>query len=63
MPVEDVKKASVSDLFHKLSSNVNGLSDVEAKKRIQQYGYNEIPEKKVNSILKFLDISGGRFHG
>jgi H+-transporting ATPase len=59
MPVEDVKKASVSDLFHKLSSNVNGLSDVEAKKRIQQYGYNEIPEKKVNSILKFLKYFWG----
>jgi uncharacterized membrane protein len=54
MPVEDVKKASVTDLFHKLSSNVNGLTSVEVKKRIQQYGYNEIPEKKIKPLLKFL---------
>ncbi len=56
---EDVKKATVSELFHKLSSNVNGLSAVEAKKRIQEYGYNEIPEKKTNPFLKFLKYFWG----
>ncbi len=33
---------------------VAGLSDEEAKKRIEQYGYNEITAKKRNPVLVFL---------
>lgn len=33
--------------------SVNGLSSEEAEKRISEYGYNEVPEKKPNLILKF----------
>jgi H+-transporting ATPase len=54
MDADDIKKASVEEMFTKLSSQKNGLSTDEAQKRIQQYGFNEIPEKKVNPILKFL---------
>jgi H+-transporting ATPase len=50
----DAKKATVSELFRKLSSSESGLSVAEARKRIQEYGYNEIPEKKTNPFLKFL---------
>jgi H+-transporting ATPase len=57
--VEDAKKVTVAELFRKLSSNENGLTAVEARKRIEQYGYNEIPEKKVNPILKFLKYFWG----
>ena len=59
MTVEDAKKATVSELFRKLSSSESGLSVGEAKKRIQEYGYNEIPEKKTNPFLKFLKYFWG----
>ena len=51
---EDTRKAGVSEFLRKLSSSETGLSAVEAKKRIQEYGYIEIPEKKINPLLKFL---------
>jgi H+-transporting ATPase len=56
---EGAKKAVVSELFRKLSSSETGLSVAEAKKRIQEYGYNEIPEKKTNPLLKFLKYFWG----
>ncbi len=37
----------------------NGLSSEEAKKRLEKYGYNEIGEKKVNPIIKFLSYFWG----
>jgi H+-transporting ATPase len=37
----------------------SGLSSDEAKKRIAEYGYNEIPEKTVN----FWKVLGKRFWG
>jgi len=59
MSIEDMKKVSVKDLFLKLASSENGLSASEAKERLEEYGYNEIPEKKVNPILKFLKYFWG----
>jgi H+-transporting ATPase len=59
MTVEGAKKAMVSELFRKLSSSEGGLSVAEAKKRIQENGYNEIPEKKTNPFLKFLKYFWG----
>lgn len=35
------------------SGTQNGLSTEEAKKRLAEYGYNEVPEKKTNPILRF----------
>lgn len=54
MDANELKKTSIQDLFTKLSSHKEGLSIVEVQKRIQQYGLNEIPEKKVNPLIKFL---------
>ena len=49
-----MKKASVKDLLQEFTSTESGLSASEAKERLVKYGYNDIPEKKVNPILKFL---------
>jgi H+-transporting ATPase len=54
MSAEEIKKVSVDELLHKLSSNKDGLSEPSAKERLGQYGYNEIPEKKVNPIVRLL---------
>lgn len=43
----------------KVSGSEKGLSSSEAVERLQHYGPNEIPEKKVNPILKFLSYFWG----
>ena len=42
-----------------LGSTPDGLSQVEAQKRLTQYGPNEIAEKKTNQFLKFLSYFWG----
>jgi H+-transporting ATPase len=56
---EETKELGIDDLFKKLSSNEKGLSSSEAKVRLQQYGFNEIIEKKKNVILKLLGYFWG----
>ncbi len=51
---EEAKIASVNELLQKLSSSENGISSQEAEKRLSQYGYNEISEKKISPLIKFL---------
>ncbi|MFQ5819527.1 MAG: cation-transporting P-type ATPase [Candidatus Heimdallarchaeota archaeon] len=36
----------IADVLHTLSSSEHRLSVLEAEKRLSQYGYNEILEKK-----------------
>ena len=45
------------------ATGADGLSREEARVRLQQYGYTEIPEWKTNVFLKFLTYFWGRFHG
>jgi H+-transporting ATPase len=59
--VEEISKTSskgqgvsLSELFRELKSSTSGLSSSEAQKRLEEYGPNEIIEKKVNPIVKFL---------
>jgi H+-transporting ATPase len=56
---DDLKSLSMPELEKKLASSPNGLSQAEAKKRLTQYGPNEIEEKKTNPFLKFLTYFWG----
>jgi H+-transporting ATPase len=51
LPLPEVKK--------KLRSSPDGLTQAEAKKRLAQYGPNEIEEKKTSELLKFLSYFWG----
>lgn len=46
MKIEDVTKSLQSDL-------TIGLKSVEVESRLKQYGYNEVPEKKTNPLVRF----------
>ena len=50
----DIAATSSSKLFEQLSSSEKGLGSEEAKARQQKYGMNDISEKKVNPLIKFL---------
>ncbi|PYB68097.1 plasma-membrane proton-efflux P-type ATPase [Thermoplasma sp. Kam2015] len=48
------EKADVDKILKELETSQSGLTEEEAQKRIDQYGYNEIQEKKENRAIKFL---------
>jgi H+-transporting ATPase len=54
-----LKDVPVAELVKRLDTSTDGLSKEESQSRIQKYGYNEIEEKKVNPILKFLTYFWG----
>ena len=56
---EEAKKTSTAELFKKLDSDQKGLSSDEAQQRLQQFGPNEITEKKVSPLIKFLGYFWG----
>ena len=56
---KEAEKSPVSELLKKLLSSEKGLSATEAKERLQEYGYNEISEKKVSPLMKFLGYFWG----
>jgi H+-transporting ATPase len=58
-PKDDLKSLPMADVEKKLNSSPGGLTDVEAKKRLTQYGPNEIVAKKTNLLLKFLSYFWG----
>jgi H+-transporting ATPase len=59
LSTEEAKKTNVDELLSKLSASKDGLSSSEAQKRLQRYGPNEIQEKKVNPLKKFLGYFWG----
>ncbi len=56
---QDAKEMDTETIFEKLSSSRNGLPSQDAQKRLSEYGPNEITEKKINPILKFLGYFWG----
>ena len=57
--VDDLKTISVAEVGKRLRSSPDGLTQVEAEKRLDQCGPNEIQAKKVNEFLKFLSYFWG----
>jgi H+-transporting ATPase len=54
-----MKVMPMPELQTKLGSSPDGLTGAEARKRLAQYGPNEIEEKKTNPLLKFLTYFWG----
>jgi H+-transporting ATPase len=58
-----LKDLSTAELLARLKSSLSGLAQAEARERLDQYGLNELPEQKVNPILKFLSYFRGPIPG
>ncbi|HVU10534.1 MAG TPA: plasma-membrane proton-efflux P-type ATPase [Phototrophicaceae bacterium] len=56
---DELEKASLERVQAQLHATLDGLSGDDAQKRLQQYGYNELAERHVNPILKFLSYFWG----
>ena len=59
LTADEVKRSSVEELLGRLASSARGLSSSEFKVRLGKYGYNEIREKRVSPVLKFLGYFWG----
>lgn len=51
---EQMSAFSLSDLLDHLETSRRGLSQEEAQRRLSQYGYNELTEKKVSPLQQLL---------
>ncbi|WP_291493284.1 plasma-membrane proton-efflux P-type ATPase [Desulfurella sp.] len=51
---EEFKELSYEKIFERLETNERGLKPKEAQKRQQEFGFNEIPEKKQSLVVLFL---------
>jgi H+-transporting ATPase len=58
-PKNELQTLGMPEVEKKLGSSPKGLSQAEAKKRLAEYGPNEIEEKKTNPLLKFLSYFWG----
>ncbi|HPF50330.1 MAG TPA: plasma-membrane proton-efflux P-type ATPase [Draconibacterium sp.] len=57
--IGELKQLSIEKTFETFSSGENGLAGSSLQERYNKYGYNELEEKKVNPILKFLGYFWG----
>ena len=54
-----LRDLSLEEARRRLDAQGDGLSEEEARRRLQHYGPNEIVERKVNPILRFLSYFWG----
>ena len=59
LKTETAKETPLAKIFEQLGTSEKGLAGLEVKKRLEAYGYNEISEKRVNPLLKFLGYFWG----
>ena len=50
----EYKESSVTETLKLLQSSINGLTEVETRQRLLKFGFNEVSEKKQNSLFAFL---------
>ncbi|MDE3137406.1 MAG: plasma-membrane proton-efflux P-type ATPase [Acidobacteriota bacterium] len=58
-PSEDLASLSIDEVRARLNAPAEGLTRAEAEARLARYGYNELPEERVNPLLKFLSYFWG----
>jgi H+-transporting ATPase len=51
---EGLEKASLDEVYEALTTSPRGLSSADARARIDTYGPNELQEKQVSDLQKFL---------
>jgi H+-transporting ATPase len=56
---QKIATLSLADLQTRLNWSADGLSHEEAQRRLARYGPNELPEEKINPLLKFLSYFWG----
>ena len=52
--MKDSYKFNRNEILKELKTSIDGLKDKEAEKRIEKYGYNQIPKKKKDPIIKLI---------
>lgn len=50
----EFSKMEIKDVLKSLETSKRGLSEAEARARLERYGYNEVELKRENPILRFL---------
>lgn len=58
-PLKEIANPDTGALFKELSSSPDGLTNSDAKNRLEKYGPNALEEKKENALLKFLGYFWG----
>jgi H+-transporting ATPase len=58
-PPQQNKRESLEATKKRLGFCEAGLSGAEAQRRLEEFGYNEIPERRQNPMLKFLSYFWG----
>lgn len=57
--LNDLKSMAVSQVLERYSSSIDGISEVEAKRRLENYGFNEITEIKKGHLKKLFSYFWG----